>query len=135
VEMSGILVDTSAYSALHENHAEVVRVISAATRIHLNAVVLGEILAGFRKGTRYDANKTILDTFLEREKVEILPVDEETAVRYAVIRDTLRRNGTPITINDIWVAASAMQHALHVVTLDRDYLKVPQILVDCFDPA
>ena len=59
----------------------------------------------------------------------------DTASHYAVIFDTLRRNGTPVTMNDVWVAASAMQHGCRVLTLDRDYLKVPQILVDCFTAA
>jgi tRNA(fMet)-specific endonuclease VapC len=132
--MIGILLDTSAYSALGKNHPKVCRSIGEAQHIFFNAVAFGEILAGFRKGTLYDANKEKLDEFIEKENVKILALDEDTASCYALICDALRRNGTPIALNDIWIASTAMQHGLRVLTLDQDYLKVPQIRTECFKP-
>ena len=62
----------------------------------------------------------------------MVPIDEETSVRYAVIVTALRGGGTPIPTNDVWIAASAMQHGLGVVTTDPHYEKVPQIIAGCF---
>jgi len=42
----------------------------------------------------------------------------------------LRRSGTPIPTNDIWIAASAMQFGLTVVTTDEHFRNVGEILVD-----
>jgi predicted nucleic acid-binding protein len=47
-----------------------------------------------------------------------------------LIHDTLRRAGTPVATHDLWIAATAMQYGLKVVTLDSDFLKIPQIVVD-----
>ena len=61
-------------------------------------------------------------------------MDEDTAHRYAVIHHYLRRQGTPVAPNDLWIAASAAQHALTVVTLDGDFNQIPQVLVQRFEP-
>ena len=61
-------------------------------------------------------------------------IDEDTAHRYAVIHDYLRREGTPVAPNDLWIAASAAQHGLTVVTLDGDFSLIPQVLVQRFEP-
>jgi predicted nucleic acid-binding protein len=67
---------------------------------------------------------------MESPRVDSLPIDEETAERYAVIRNALWKSGTPIPTNAIWISATAMQHGLTVVTTDPHYNKVPQILVE-----
>ena len=56
------------------------------------------------------------------------------AHRYAVIHDYLRRRGTPVAPNDLWIAASAAQHGLTLVTLDGDFNQIPQVLVRKFEP-
>ena len=55
---------------------------------------------------------------------------EETAERYAAILNSLWQAGTPIPTNDIWIAASAMEYGLRIVTTDEHYKKIPQIMVD-----
>jgi len=62
--------------------------------------------------------------------VRIVEIDEETAERYAVVTDYLRRAGTPVPTNDLWIAASAMQHGLKVLTADAHYLKIPQVIAE-----
>ena len=59
--------------------------------------------------------------------------DEDTAEKYAVIINSLWNAGTPIPTNDIWIAATAMQHGLNIVTTDPHYLKVPQVVANCFE--
>ena len=60
-------------------------------------------------------------------------VDDETSGRYAAIYETLRTAGTPIPTNDVWIAASAMQHGLRLLTLDSHFRRVAQVLVNLFD--
>jgi predicted nucleic acid-binding protein len=64
----------------------------------------------------------------EAESIALNP-DEDTADRYALIVDSLRSAGTPIPTNDIWIAASAMQHGLGVLTTDDHFGRVRQIAV------
>ena len=61
-------------------------------------------------------------------------IDDETSHRYAAIHDHLRRKGTPVSPNDLWIAASAAQHGLMVVTLNGDFDVIPHVLVRKFEP-
>jgi len=47
----------------------------------------------------------------------------------------LERQGTPIPANDLWIAASAAQHGLVLMTLDSHFKNVPQVLVEYLGPA
>jgi tRNA(fMet)-specific endonuclease VapC len=125
-----VLLDTSAYSLLMRGRKEVSALLDAADEVYLPAVVIGELLDGFKKGNSEQRNREILDRFMAVPSVMILPLDEETGERYAVILDFLRRQGSPIPTNDLWIAASAMQHGLVLITADRHFLKLPQVVTD-----
>ncbi|NGZ11511.1 MAG: type II toxin-antitoxin system VapC family toxin [Nitrospira sp. LK70] len=127
--MSRVLLDTSAYSAFMRGDIGVKEVIQTADAIYLNPVVLGELRVGFLRGRAQRRNEERLRQFLASSRVSILTVDDETAERYAVILNGLWASGTPIPTNDVWIAASAMQYGLTVVTTDAHFLKIPQILV------
>ncbi len=131
--MTACLLDTSAYSAFLRGHAELKLALQRADRIALTAIVLGELGAGFRAGTRQRKNEAELRRFLSSPRVDVVAVDPETADRYAVILHGLRQTGTPLPTNDIWIAASAMQHGLRVLTTDAHYTKIPQIIVERFE--
>jgi tRNA(fMet)-specific endonuclease VapC len=124
------MLDTSAYSAFMKGHAEVKLALQKAEDIVLNPVILGELRAGFRAGNRFRKNERELQIFSSSPRVRFVDITQETAERYAVIVLFLRKAGTPIPTNDIWIAASAMEHGLRVVTTDLHYQKVPQIVVE-----
>ena len=62
-----------------------------------------------------------------------MSVGEATAERYALIYASLRAAGRPLPTNDLWIAASAMEHGAELVTLDRDFAPVAQILVTLYE--
>jgi len=62
-----------------------------------------------------------LTRFLEHEAVEVVPVADVTADRYSRIALQLRRQGTPIPSNDIWIAAQAMEYGAELLTSDRHF--------------
>ena len=132
--MSRILVDTSAYAAFFRDHEGVKDAVRTASEIFLNPIVLGELQSGFLKGGRATENAKQLAEFLASPRCAMVVIDEDTAHRYAVIHHYLRRQGTPVAPNDLWIAASAAQHALTVVTLDGDFSHIPQVLVQRFKP-
>jgi len=61
--------------------------------------------------------------------VTLLPVDELTAERYAAVFIGLRKAGTPIPTNDMWVAASAIQHGLSLFTHDGHFRTIDGLRV------
>lgn len=131
--MTAYLLDTSAYSAFLRGHDELQLALQRADRIVLTPIVLGELGAGFRAGGRVKKNEAELRRFLSSPRVEVVPIDAETAERYVVILHGLRQAGTPIPTNDVWIAASAMQLGLRVLTTDVHYMRIPQIIVDRFE--
>jgi predicted nucleic acid-binding protein len=130
--MSGILLDTSGYAAFLRGHAGIQQAIQEADEIVVSPIVLGELHFGFRAGKRRKKNREELATFLSSPRARVVDVDAGTSERYAVILEMLRASGTPIPTNDVWIASSAMQHGLTVLTTDGHFEKVPQILVELF---
>ena len=122
-----VCLDTSGYSAFKRGHEGAVDVLQRANEIVLPAVVIGELLAGFRMGSRNRMNRRELDGFLASARVRIAPLGAETAQRYAEIVSYLRDRGTPIPTNDIWIAACAMEWGLRLFTTDRHFDRLPQV--------
>ncbi len=83
--------------------------------------VLGELEAGFELGNRARENRIVLAEFLSEPFVSILPTTPQIARRYGEIFARLRRAGTPVSVNDIWIGASTVDCGGHVVTFDRDF--------------
>lgn len=126
--MNGILLDTSAYSELSRGNKRILEEIQAAESICVNPVILGELFSGFAQGTREHANLSALDRFLASPRCAVLPIVQATSIRYGTILTALRKNGNPIPTNDIWIAASAMEHGLIIVTTDAHFGKIPQVI-------
>ncbi len=129
-----LLIDTCAYSEFKRGHHGITEEIASSPNLILNPIVLGELRAGFAAGVRRANNEAELQYFVDSPRVEVLPIDEETSVFYAQIHLTLRKAGRPIPTNDLWIAASAMQYGCVLLTMDRHFEKVAQIIVRRYDP-
>jgi predicted nucleic acid-binding protein len=123
-----LFIDTSAYSASTIGHEDIIYRLREADEIYVNAVVLGELLAGFASGNRRERNANTLYRFLDSPRINFVDIDEETAERYSLIHSGLRASGMLIPTNDIWIAASAMQYGLPLLTLDDHFTRIPQIV-------
>ena len=90
------------------NDADLVEMITMAECVLFSSIVLGELLLSFRSGTRFKKNLAELNRFLAHDAVEMVSVGKITADRYSRIAAQLKRKGTPIPTNDIWIAAHTM---------------------------
>lgn len=124
-----VVLDTSAYSALRRGEPAVLDVMRRSETVAVPAVVLGELHSGFRAGNRCPENTAQLAQFLSKPSVRVLPITEETALRYAEVDVYLRKKGRPIPRNDVWIAAVALEHGLHLVTLDVHFREIPLLLI------
>jgi tRNA(fMet)-specific endonuclease VapC len=119
-----VVLDTNAYTAFMLGDAAVVEVVAYAPRLCLTSVVLGELLGGFAAGSREAKNRAELARFLESPRVELMPVTALTADNYALVYAGLRRKGQPIPTNDLWIAASALEHGAALLTRDAHFSKI-----------
>src|SRR3954451_836952 len=119
VEIVGRLVlDTSAYSHFRAGDERVLDMIAAAEIVSLPTIVLGELDAAFTLGRRELENRTLLAEFLAEPFVSILPVTPTVARQYGRVFAGLRRAGTPIPVNDVWIAATTLDCGGHLLTFD-----------------
>ena len=119
-----ILLDTTAYVGFKSNAPEMVNFIVRAEAILFSPIVLGELMFGFRNGTRFKDNMEDLNRFLAHEAVEVVPIGRITSDRYSRIAAQLKRQGTPIPTNDIWIAAQTMEYGAELVTSDQHFEKI-----------
>lgn len=105
----------------------VVEAIDAAEWIGVPSIVLGELHTGFVAGRHARRNEEELERFLAHPVVEELPVDHDVARIYAEIVDTLRKRGTPLPTNDIWIAATAARVGATLLTFDAHFAAVERV--------
>ena len=126
------MLDTSAYVGFKRNAVEAVEIIVKAELIIFSPVVMGELMFGFRNGTRFKENMDDLDRFLKHEVVDLLPIGKITSDRYSRIAVKLRQQGTPIPTNDIWIAAQAMEQGAELITSDHHFDKINGLVYTIF---
>ena len=114
-------MDTNIYAAFKRNRPDIVELFRNLDYIGLDITVLAELYAGFRGGNKEKKNRKEIETFINSQRVHLLNHDADTSDFYAQIFYQLKKNGTPIPTNDMWIAASAMQNGLAVVTLDSHF--------------
>ena len=122
-----VLLDTNALTALWSGDERVLDALGQAERVFMSIVVLGELFAGFRGGSRMKENRARLAGFLAKPTVNTLELTTETAEVYGQIKDALRRAGTPVPINDVWLSAQAIETGSVLVTFDSHFGNVPGV--------
>lgn len=118
------VLDTSAYSRMGAGHDRVLDILAAAEIIAVPVIVLGELEAGFELGRKPQENRALLAEFLAELFVQVLAPTPRVAQRYGQIFARLRRAGTPIPLNDVWIAATAIDCGGSLVTFDRHFERV-----------
>ena len=123
-----LVLDTNIYIDFGQGKEEVVDLIAGkSTEVLLPVIVLGELFYGFQKGSRSRDNEAMLRRFVTELGVSIIDVDEEVARKYSLIYSALSAKGTPIPINDVWIAASCMSVGGTLLTRDRHFEHIEQI--------
>jgi len=124
-----IIIDTNVYVAFKRNVPDVIKVLRGVEYIGINTVVLGELHSGFKGGQKEALNIKELEEFLDTPRVNVIPIDEITAEFYAQVYWNLKRKGSPIPTNDMWIAASSLQHGLALFTLDTHFTVIDGLML------
>jgi len=114
-----VILDTNGLSAVADGDAALEAILRKAIEVAVPVIVLGEYRCGIwqsRERERYEQRLT--ETI---SNYRVLDMDEETAISYATIRTELKRAGTPIPSNDVWIAALCRQHSFSLLSRDRHF--------------
>ncbi len=118
--MSGnVLLDTNIVIALSVNDSSVLERLEEDVTVFLSSIVLGELFFGAYRSSRVSENLARITEFAANNT--LLVCDSDTARHYGQIKSNLRRAGRPIPENDIWIAATARQHDLTLVSRDAHF--------------
>jgi tRNA(fMet)-specific endonuclease VapC len=118
-----MILDTNGLSALAEGELRLEPILRKATQIAVPVIILGEYRYGIQQSRERQRYEHWLVEYLS--KFRVLNVDEQTTTSYAAVRGELKRAGTPIPSNDVWIAALCRQHSLPVLSRDRHFDLVP----------
>jgi predicted nucleic acid-binding protein len=126
--MRRILIDTNAYSALMSGDSRIADELARNDAILLSPIVIAELYDGFQNGSRNRENRAILLRFREKPRTVCVPITDATADWYAEIKRMLRKKGRPIPTNDVWIAASCMEHGAFLLSLDAHFSEIDGLL-------
>ena len=120
-----MILDTNALSALAEGEPALEPLLRKAAQIAIPVIVLGEYRYGIAHSRDRRHYEEWLTAYLSRFR--ILDVDEQTTISYRDVRTELKRAGTLVPSNDVWIAALCRQHRLPLLSRDRHFDAVPGI--------
>lgn len=110
--MSGECRNAHSFLEIHSDHGA-----------YLSVVACGEYAEGFEDPS-HPAFVSVVESF------ELLDVTRKTAWHYGRIARELRTSGLMIDANDLWIAATALEHDLPLVTANSRHLgRVPALQV------
>lgn len=123
-----VALDTNRITDLFRGDLELAEQLGTAEEVWIPLFVLGEIKAGFQGGTQQRRNESLLNRLLAKPTVAVLLPSRETAEHYARIFVQLKRADTPVPDNDLWIAALVLEHDLVLITRDRHFERISQII-------
>jgi tRNA(fMet)-specific endonuclease VapC len=123
-----VALDTNRLTDLFRGDTSLADHLGGCEEIWIPLMVLGEMRAGFLGGSRQHHNEALLQRFLMKPTVQVQLPDRDTAEVYARLFVQLKRAGTPIPDNDLWIGALALQKDLLLITRDRHFAHIPQLV-------
>ena len=123
-----VALDTNRLTDLFQGDAALAEWLGTCEQVWIPLVVLAEIKAGFLGGSQQHRNEALLQALLAKPTVGVLLPGRETAEHYARLFVQLKRAGTPVPDNDLWIAALVLEHDLALITRDRNFESIPQLL-------
>jgi tRNA(fMet)-specific endonuclease VapC len=123
-----LVLDTNVYCDYAEGLPATVEFVAEfGDEILMPAIVVGELIYGFMKGTRRELNEKKLWTVIRKLEIDIITVNPDVARKYAIIYLSLVNKGRKIPINDVWVAACCMHVGGVLLTRDKHFKAVDHI--------
>ena len=122
-----LLIDSNRFIDFCAGEQAVVDVFEQAALLVVPFIVLAEIRVGSHSVKRGDAQVRILGELLPQPGVRVAHSSETTTHHYAALYARLKKAGTPIPTNDLWIAALAIEHSLVLYSRDAHFDKIPSI--------
>jgi tRNA(fMet)-specific endonuclease VapC len=94
-------------------------------QVYLPIAVVGELRFGALNSQHVAENLARIDKLIER--CSVLDLSLSTTMQYASVRLQLKRSGTPIPENDVWIAAICMEQNTPLASSDLHFAHVQDL--------
>ena len=121
------VADTNIFIDLMKGDEAIAKKLESFDQIYLSPVVLVELYFGAYRSA--NPEKHLRKISIATQKSRLLTIDATTAEIFVTIKLALFAKGNPIPENDIWIAATAIQHQLPLYTNDKHFIEVENILL------
>lgn len=121
----GSVVDTNIITKMIIKDSAAMAIFDKVTILYTSVIVVGELFFAAANSRRREENFSKFRNVLS--EFEIIPIDDPVCLAFAELKVTLKKKGTPIPDNDVWIAACALSRGLSVATLDRHFSEIPQL--------
>ncbi len=122
---NNLLLDTNIVIEVFDGNKAIADKISKLKKFYISSIVLGELYVGINRVAHKSKHLKKLTSFLQL--CTVLDIDSETAEYFGEVTAALFKKGKPIPTNDIWIAATAMQHGLTLVSRDNHFTEIDQV--------
>lgn len=113
------LLDTSVFIASETNRVLDEQLLPRAFAV--SPVTVAELHVGVLAARDLDTRARRLATLEAVSDIELLVVEEAVAASWALLRMHLAEAQRRLNVNDLWIAATALAHALPLLTQDDDF--------------
>ena len=120
--MNGDMLDTNVIIKYLAGDNSAKLLVNNASNPSVSVIVVGELYFGAQKSSRTETNLALFSSFLTN--FAIIPVDNQIAAVYGIVKEQLRAKGANIPENDIWIAATAMSQKNRLLTYDAHFKSV-----------
>ena len=114
-----MILDTNALSAWADGDPAIEPLLRTASRLVIPVVVIGEFEFGIRQSRHASRYAEWLAVNLDT--VDVARIDRAIAAVYGAVRLELKQAGTPIPINDSWIASVARHERLPIISRDGHF--------------
>ena len=100
-----------------------------AAHLAISSITLAELLHGAEKSSQPQRTLAVVEDFCSR--LDVLDYGAKAAQHYGQIRASLEQRGTPISVNDLHIAAHARSEGLTLVSNNlREFERVDGLLYE-----
>ena len=129
--MKSLVMDTNALIRFLERGEDGADLLVRYDRLVVPATVDGEFRVGCDLTTRNGrARARLLDDLLQDDSVAFASIDEKVSAKYADLFRLLKKRGTKIPLNDVWIASVALSLDAPLCTFDAHFSRIPLLRIE-----
>ncbi len=125
---NNLLLDTNIVIEAFADNKNITKRMNEYSDFSISAIVLGELYIGINRVVNKAKHLQKLESFLKL--CDIIDINHNTAILFGEITAALQKIGKPIPANDVWIAATAKQHNLTLVSRDKHFNEISSLKLE-----